>query len=116
MSTDRFAALIEKEKKNIERYEAKKAEYEEKIKVSKANLDRYEMMQNSEKFDALSAVVQKLGLSMEDVANALRTGDLLSLQERMEAEQSKAQAEAAMAAADDGDEEIPDDAEMNSYM
>ena len=97
MKNEKLAAAIEKEKKNLAGYEAKITEYEEKARKSRAKLNQYEMMEKSEKFGALTEAVQTTGVSIEDILMALQTGDLLALQEQMEAAQAQ---KAAVAEAD----------------
>ena len=107
MTNDKLAALIAREKKNLENYRAKSAEYADKAKKTEAKLARLEMMQDSKKFTALSDVVKQSGLSMEDVFMALQSGDLLSLQERMEAAQAAQKAEESEAKEEPSDELDP---------
>ena len=92
MTSDKLAAAIARERKNLESYEAKMAEYQEKIRRSKAKLHDYEVMQNSQKYGEVLDLVKESGISLEDMLAALQSGDLLALQERMEAVK---QAEAA---------------------
>ena len=85
MTSEKLKALIEKEEKNLEKYRAKKAEYDEKIRKSEVKLNEYKMIENSEKLNALAITAQKKGLSLDDIFTALQKGDLLSLQEQIEA-------------------------------
>lgn len=89
MTSDKLTALIAREKKNLEGYKKKRAEYDAKIKSSEAKLQQYEMMESSEKFNAVSAAVAQSGLSLDAVLAALQSGDLLALQEQMEAVQNE---------------------------
>lgn len=89
MTSEKLTQAIEKERKLLAGYKKKRAEYDEKIKKSEGRLHQYEMMQRSEQFAAVSAVVAENGLSIEEVLAALQNGDLLALQERMEAAQIK---------------------------
>ena len=93
MTSEKLAKAIEKEQKLLAGYRKKRAEYDEKIKKSEGRLHQYEMMQRSEKFSAVAAVVAENGLSIEDVLAAIQNGDLLALQERMEAAQAESQEE-----------------------
>lgn len=95
--SEKLTLLIEKEESNLKRYKAKRAEYDEKVRKSESKLREYKTMQNSEKFNDFSAIVQKNGLSVEDILTALKNGDLLSLQEQMEnAQQAEQEFEAAV--------------------
>lgn len=88
MTSDKLRILIEKEKNRLERLKTKRAELDESIKQSEAKLNEYEMMDNSQKFGAISDVVSRSGLSVEDLLAALQKGDLLSLQEQIEEKQT----------------------------
>lgn len=106
MTTEKLANAIEKEKKLLAGYRKKRVELDDKIKKSEAKLHQYEMMQNSEKFNAVAALVSQSGLSMEAVISALQNGDLLALQEQMEAAQQETVEEVEpVAAADDAEGE-----------
>lgn len=89
MKSEKLASLIAKEIANIENLEAKKEEIEEKLKKSRTKLQEYRMMENSQKYGALSSAVSQKGLSLDDILSALQNGDLLSLQEQMEAAENK---------------------------
>lgn len=93
MTTDKLNGLIAKEKAKLEKLVEKRNEIDEQIKQCEVKLNEYEMMANSQKYDALASVVKQSGLALEDVVAALKNGDLLGLQERMEAAQ-KAEIEA----------------------
>jgi len=89
MTSEKLSVLIEKENAALEKYKAKREEYNEKIRKSETKLQEYKMMQNSRMFDALSDVVVKSGLSVDDILVALQSGNLLALQEQLEAAQSE---------------------------
>lgn len=92
MTSEQLTALIAKEKKTLDGLKAKKVDLEDKIRKSEAKLQQYEMMADSQKFAALSDVVKKSGISVEDVLAALQNGDLLALQEQMEASRAAQEA------------------------
>ena len=87
MKSDKLSELIKKEKENLQKLKSRRAGLDEKIKKSEAKLQEYEMMNNNQMFGAMSSIVKKSGLSMNDVLVALQSGDLVSLQEQMEAAQ-----------------------------
>lgn len=101
MTSEKLAAMIAREKKILETNMAKKAELDEKIRKSEAKLQEYEIMQNSQKYNDLASLARDKGFSLEDVLVALQSGDLLALQERMEAVH-KAEEAAAQGAGKDG--------------
>lgn len=88
MKSEKLTLLIEKEKSNLKNLKQKREELDEKIKQSETKLAEYEMMDNSQKYDALSNLVTQSGLSVDDLLLALQRGDLLALQEQMEGAQS----------------------------
>lgn len=90
MTSEKLTQAIAKEEKQLAGYKKKRAEYDEKIKRSEAKLQQYQMMQRSEQFTAVSTAVAQNGLSIEDILTALQSGDLLALQEQMEAAQAAA--------------------------
>lgn len=106
MKNEKLAMTIAKERKLLQSYEAKEAEYAEKIRKSKAKLQQLEMMEDSQKYNAMAAAVKASGVSMEDILAALQSGDLLALQERMEAAQVEAADETE-------DENAEDDVDEN---
>lgn len=98
MTSEKLMALIEKEKANLQKLRNRRDELDEKIKKSEAKLNEYEMMNNNKKFGAMASILTQSGLSMDDVLAALQSGDLVSLQEQMEAAQIKQENNAEKAA------------------
>lgn len=88
MTSEKLNTLIDKEKSNLEKLMKQKENLDAKIKKSQTKLAEYEMLQNNQKYGALSSVAVKSGLSVDDLLAALQNGDLLALQERMEAAQA----------------------------
>lgn len=85
MTNDKLQKLIAKEESNIKALDAKIAELTEKKRKSENKLKEYRTMENSQKFSALSDIVEKSGLSVEEILFAIQNGDMLTLQEKMEA-------------------------------
>ena len=75
---------IEMETAKLATLTKKRDDLDKKIKKVQANLEKYKLIQNSNKYSAI-----------EDVLAALKSGDMLSLQERMEAAQEKPQDDTA---------------------
>lgn len=86
LSIEKLDALIKREQQNLEKFTQKKAEYEKKIEQTEAKIDEYKVMQNAQRYKALSNAAAAGGINIEDVIAALQSGDLLSLQVRMEAQ------------------------------
>ena len=88
MTSEKLNAQIEKEKANLDKLLKQKEALDAKIKKSQTKLAEYEMLANNQKYGALSSIASKSGLSVDDLLAALQSGDLLALQERMEAAQT----------------------------
>ena len=82
---------IEMETAKLATLTKKRDDLDKKIKKVQANLEKYKLIQNSNKYSAIEESAQIMGVSIEDVLAALKSGDMLSLQERMEAAQEKPQ-------------------------
>ncbi len=110
MTSEKLTALIEKERATLEKLKNRRAELDEKIKKSEAKLTEYEMMDNNKKFGAMASIVTQSGLSMDDVLAALQSGDLLSLQEQMEAQKQENHTEPEAETQNDANNEAVTDA------
>lgn len=91
-----LAEKIEQETAKLNDLMEKRAAVDRKIKKAQENLEKYRLVQNNQKFTALEEATAGTGVSVEDILAALQSGDLLTLQERMEAAQEKESAEQAM--------------------
>lgn len=80
---------LAKEKDRLQVLNGQKAELEEKIKKSEAEIKRLQGILNQKKFNEANDVLCSAGLSLEDVLKAVKNGDMLSLQERMEEAERK---------------------------
>lgn len=89
MTSEKLTELITKEKNSLKKLYEKRAEIDAKIKKGEAKLQEYEMMSNSQQFGTLTSAISKSGLSVDDLLAAIKSGDLLSLQEKMEAMQNE---------------------------
>lgn len=90
-----LAEKIEMETAKLATLTKKRDDLDKKIKKVQANLEKYKLIQNSNKYSAIEESAQIMGVSIEDVLAALKSGDMLSLQERMEAAQEKPQDDTA---------------------
>lgn len=93
MATMSLSEKIKQESAKLDELMAKKADLDRKIKKSQERLEKYRLVQNNEKFSAIEKAMQGTGVSVEDMLAALQSGDLISLQERIEAERAKAEME-----------------------
>ena len=87
---------IKQESEKLKGLREKRAELDQKIKKSESILERYQLMQNNEQYEAIQKATENSGVSIDDILSALNSGDMLGLQERMEAAKAKAEAESDM--------------------
>lgn len=110
MTSEQLKKAIANEEERLAGYKEKRTELDDKIRKSEAKIRELKMMANSKTFDALAGLVEQKGLSVEDLITALKGGDLLGLQEQMEAVQRKAEVESgemdAFVAADSSDADL----------
>lgn len=90
-----LAEKIEMESAKLVTLTKKRNDLDKKIKKVEANLEKYKLIQNNNKYSAIEESAQVMGVSVEDVLAALKSGDMISLQERMEAAQEKAKEDTA---------------------
>jgi len=90
-----LAEKIEMETAKLATLTKKRDDLDRKIKKVQANLEKYKLIQNNNKYSAIEESAQVMGVSIEDVLAALKSGDMLSLQERMEAAQEKSKEDTA---------------------
>lgn len=96
---------IKQESEKLKALREKRAELDQKIKKSESILERYRLMQNNEQYEAIQKAIENSGLSIDDMLSALNSGDMLGLQERMEAAKSKAEAESDMGESEEENQE-----------
>lgn len=77
-----------KEKKHLDELYAKRDELNEKIKVSEKKIESYDMMINQKKFSEVSDVLNATGVSLGEVLEAFKNGNLNSLQEKIKVKNS----------------------------
>lgn len=90
-----LAEKIEMETAKLATLTKKRDDLDRKIKKVQANLEKYKLIQNNNKYSAIEESAQVMGVSIEDVLAALKSGDMLSLQERMKAAQEKSKEDTA---------------------
>ena len=96
---------IKQESEKLKVLREKMAELDQKIKKAESVLERYQLMQNNEQYEAIQKATENSGLSIDDILSALHSGDMLGLQERMEAAKTKAEAENNMGDMGESEEE-----------
>mgnify|MGYP006920847194 CR=1 FL=1 len=80
---------IKQESERLKELQKKREELDQKIKKSESVLERYHLMKNSERYEAIQRATESSGLSIDDILSALKSGDILGLQERMEEAKTK---------------------------
>lgn len=76
--------LIAEENTKLNKLVDKRAKIDDAIKKAKSNIDKYTLAKDREKVTALSNALDGKGVNIDDVLAAIQSGDLLSLQEKME--------------------------------
>lgn len=77
--------LIKKEKERLSSLEDKRTLIDEKIRKSKDTINKYTLMENSAKYSSFTGMLESTGLAFDEILLAIQSGDLLSLQEKLEA-------------------------------
>lgn len=82
-SVETIAEMMQKEQAKVAKLKEQRAALDEKIHASETKIAEYEMTLNGNKYTALlSALNGKV--SVDDIMTAVRNGDFLSLQEKLE--------------------------------
>ena len=90
-----LAEKIKMESEKLATLTKKRNDLDKRIKKVESNLEKYKLIQNNNKYSAIEESAQVMGVSVEDVLAALKSGDMISLQERMEAAQEKTKEDTA---------------------
>ena len=77
-------SLIAAEQKKLDKLEEKQSELAKKIRASKNQIEKYTLMKNNQQFNSLSNALNGKGISFEEILSALASGDLLSLQDKID--------------------------------
>lgn len=76
---------IEREQERLEVLLERRAELNQKIRRTELAISNYRLMENDQKMSAMSDLAESAGISVEDVIAALQEGDMLALQEKIDA-------------------------------
>lgn len=76
MDIKKLEANLKKEKENFDRYSAK-------ARKSKERIESLEALIYTRRFSEVTDVVQQKGLRLDELMAAIKTGDLTSLQEKI---------------------------------
>lgn len=86
---------LEKEEKKLKNLKEQRATLDEKIKKVEKEIEKCTNVLNQQKFSEVTQVLHAKGLTIDEILNAVRTGDVLALQERMEKLEESAKYETA---------------------
>lgn len=75
---------LQKAQDRLATLKAQKTEIDEKIKKTENTIEKYQHLINQKKFDAATDVLEVNGLTIDDVIAAVSSGNIASLQERIE--------------------------------
>lgn len=87
MNKERLDNLIKKEEENIKALRKKKDNIEKKIDTATANLDRYKVLKNNECYKEMLNAANQYDITLDNVIEALHSGNLQFLQEVIEQKQ-----------------------------
>lgn len=76
--------ILNTEKEKLEKYEKQYKDLQEKIKVCKANVQKYQLMYNNERLEELTSTFNSRGIKVEEIIAAFTSGDLTELQIKMD--------------------------------
>lgn len=89
MASNNLEDMIKREEGNLNRYKAKQAEYAAKVKATETKLTELNMMRDSQQLNQLADMMSKSGLTLAELMAAMQSGDMLTLQEKMDAAASQ---------------------------
>ena len=84
-----LAEKIDQETAKLNDLIKKRTELDQKIKKTQETLEKYKLVKNNQKLIALEQATVGTGISVEDILDALQSGDFLALQERMESRRTR---------------------------
>ena len=76
-------SAIAAEREKLKKLEEKRAKADQQIKACKSNLDRLVMLRNNQIFSDMSNALDEKGVRIEEVLEAIKDGDISSLQDRI---------------------------------
>ncbi len=76
-------SAIAAEREKLKKLEEKRAKADQQIKACKSNLDRLVMLRNNQIFSDMSNALDEKGVRIEEVLEAIKEGDISSLQDRI---------------------------------
>lgn len=80
---------LKKEESKLSKLKAQRNELDEKIKKVENEISNLQNILQQKKFNELTQVFTAKGLTVEEIMQAVASGDMLSLQERIEKKESE---------------------------
>jgi len=74
---------LKKEEKKLNDLKEKRRVIDEKIKKAENEVEKYNNIINQQKFSEVSHVLTAKGLTLDEIMEAIKSGDMATLQERL---------------------------------
>lgn len=84
MNIEKLKENKAKEIKKLEILNEKKSDIDEKIKNAEAQIKKIDVLLNQEKMEEASITLSATGITFDELLEAIKKGDLLTLQEKIE--------------------------------
>ena len=81
---DEIIELLEKEKATLKSLKGKRSALEKQIRESENRILNYDNILNTKRFSEVDDVLNKKGVSLEDIVAAIKNGDLSSINNKIE--------------------------------
>ncbi len=81
---ERLKESLKKEQEKLSELKLKREKLDDRIKEKERLINKYQMMINQEKFSQVNDVISSNGLSLDELMSAIQSGNLLSLQAKIE--------------------------------
>lgn len=83
--SDSLTEILNRERAKLVKLTEKRKNLDAGIKTTKENIARYEQMVNADQYNTLSNALDTQGISIDDILAAVKSGDFLALQGKLEA-------------------------------
>lgn len=84
MNIEEMKSKLIKEQTELEKLKEKKRKFDEQLKKKQVKVNEIEDIIMREELNVAKSILEKKGLSMNDLINSINKGDLLELQEKFE--------------------------------
>lgn len=80
---------IEKKEQKLTNLKTERNKLDDRIKKLEDEIERYKNIVTQQKFSEVTQVLKSNGLTIDEIMQAVKSGDMLSLQERLEGGKNK---------------------------